>query len=118
MRKSGQREVERCAVIDLRIGPDVPAVPSDNLMHNCQPKTGTLEFFRAVQAVKDRKQFIRLPHIEANAIVLHVVHSFSIHLAAANLNDRLFTRTRIFERVTQQIVVDLSQQGRISLAEW
>ncbi len=50
-----EREVKRCAVIDLRLGPDAPTVPVDDALDGCQPNASAGKFSGFVHTLKSAK---------------------------------------------------------------
>src|SRR5450756_2670192 len=61
--RGGQRERERRALLDLRLGPRPAAVPGDEALHGGQADTVALELVRGVQALEGAEQVLSLIHI-------------------------------------------------------
>ena len=45
----------------------------NNALDNCQPYTGAFVILGAVQALKDREEFADILHVEAYAVIPHVI---------------------------------------------
>src|SRR5579859_5485689 len=82
-----QGKVEGCAGVGLALGPHASAVPLDDAPHIGQAHAVALKLAGVMQALKDRKQPVRVLRVEANAVVAHVNHNFvRERRGAANLN--------------------------------
>src|SRR5581483_8104644 len=67
-RAGGHGEIEDRALIDLRLGPDAPAVTRDDALDDGQAHAGAFELLIAVEPLKDPEQFVRVLHVEAGAV--------------------------------------------------
>ncbi len=84
-----------------------------NAMHEGQPYTGALELILAVQTMKHLEQLIGLAHVETGAVVTYEIDILDTIVLAADFNLRIFFQTREFERIGQQVAVNLAQQHRV-----
>src|SRR5713226_6390597 len=74
-----QAEVKGSTLIDLRFGPDAPAVLMNDSLNSGQSHACSLEVLLAVQALKDAEQLVGIFHIEAHAVVTYEVHGLAFH---------------------------------------
>src|SRR5438876_7502566 len=71
---------EKCStLIDLRFGPDAPAVLMNDSLNSGQSHACSFEVLLAVQALKDAKQLVGIFHVEAHAVVPYEVHGLALH---------------------------------------
>src|SRR5258708_6074281 len=70
---SDKSEIERCAFIHFRLGPEAPAVPVNNALGSRQADARAFKFFGTMQALKDAKELMGVLHIETSAIIPNVV---------------------------------------------
>src|SRR5437764_7478802 len=81
-----EREVEGRAVTGTGFGPDPAAVAEHDALGDCEPDPGALVFLGAVETLEDAEQTIRILHVEADAVVAHVVDAIrrrgTVHQAA------------------------------------
>ena len=47
-----------------------------NSLHDGQADTCALEFLRGMQSLEDAKELVRVAHVEAHAVIAHVVDAF------------------------------------------
>src|SRR5256885_12484888 len=83
----GQREIERRAFAGFALGPHAAAMAKHHALHDGEPHAGTRELPRAMQALEHAEQLAVISHVEAGAVVLHVIDVPRI-LAAASQFDR------------------------------
>src|SRR3990170_8688002 len=96
-----QRKIEGRARIHLALGPDPPAVPGDDPLHDGQADARALELLLAVQPLEHVEQLLVVAHVEPGAVVLHAVHALRAVLLAAHLDHRLLALAAELERVCQ-----------------
>src|SRR5712664_3783132 len=80
-----EREVERCALARLGIGPDPAAVPVDDALDRRQPDPGALILVARVQALESAEELVGVRHVEAGAVVAHIEHRAPVVAEAADL---------------------------------
>jgi hypothetical protein len=75
------------------------------------------EFARVVQALKNAEQLARVFHLEAHAVVAHENHGpgLAFFFERTDLYYGLIARTRILQRVRQQIDEHQAQQSGIAI---
>src|SRR5712692_5196857 len=74
-----QAEKKGSTLIDLRFGPDAPAVLMNDSLNGGQSHACSFEILATVQPLKDAKQFVSIFHIEAHAVVAYEVHKLAFH---------------------------------------
>src|SRR5579872_699568 len=72
-------EKKRSTLIDLRLGPDAPAMLMNDSLNSGQSHACSFEVLLAVQTLKDAKQLVCIFHIEAHAVVTYEVHDLAFH---------------------------------------
>src|SRR6185312_4088308 len=65
---------ERRADVGSRFRPDLAPVAVDDALDDREPDAGAFELFRAVKALEDAEQLVRITHVEAGAVVTHIIH--------------------------------------------
>src|SRR5712691_5070686 len=108
-----EREVERCALARLGIGPDPAAVPVDDPLHRRQPDPGALILVARVQALESAKQLVGVRHVKAGAVVAHIENRAPIIAKTADLYARLVRLCRELPRIPNQVLECRPQQPRI-----
>ena len=58
--------------------PDPTSMTMDDALDECKSHSRSREFFLGVQPLEDAEQFVRVAHVEARAVVLHVVDDFAV----------------------------------------
>src|SRR5262245_39831966 len=66
-----KREVERRAVIDAALRPDLAAVAMQDALHARQADPGAGELGDGVQALKRHEQLVGECHVESGAVIAH-----------------------------------------------
>ena len=66
-----EREIKSGALVQFRLGPGVSAVLVKDALDGGQPDARALKILRAMQSLKNSKQFIGEFHAEAYAVVAH-----------------------------------------------
>src|ERR1700724_4707847 len=64
-------KVEGCALSGLRLDPDPPAQPLQNLLANGQSDSGTLELFLPVQPLEKDEDLFKVLRVNSHPIVSH-----------------------------------------------
>src|SRR5262245_31270241 len=64
-----RREVEGCAPVDGRFGPDTSGMTLYDALCDGQAHAGAFEILGAVQPLEDAEQLVGVLHVEAGAIV-------------------------------------------------
>src|SRR5690606_18286973 len=64
-------EMERCALVDLGLGPDTSAMPHQHTAHAGQTDAGTRIVAGLVQPLEHTKQLARILHVETGPVVAH-----------------------------------------------
>jgi hypothetical protein len=67
--------------------PRCAAVPVNDPLHNRQADAGAFKFVRAVEALKDAEQFVRIPHVKTGPVVAHEIDVLVLLKFAADFND-------------------------------
>src|SRR5262245_3824479 len=112
----GKREIECGAAPDFALGPYAAPVTQDDALYVCQSDARSLEVSGAVQALKDPKEFARVPHVESDAVVAHETDRLAFPRAPASDLDLGGTAVaRKFDRVRQQVDHDRAQHLAVAL---
>src|SRR5687767_6419864 len=107
--------MEGRAFAKLAFRPHASAMSRNDSLHICQPYAGALEFFSAMEPLKDAEKPVGVRHVEADAVVAHKHLGLSWHaVATTNLDRRLLTCPRVLERIRQEVCEDELQHVRIS----
>src|SRR5690349_727147 len=112
---SVQREVKSRAFPYHAFRPHLPPVALDDALHRGQANSGSLKLLLGMQALEGCEQLVDVSHVEADAVVAHVVGSFAVLLRAAELNQRLRIAGAEFPRVLQQVLQRYSQQAAVAM---
>src|SRR6266852_908482 len=111
-----EREIEGGAFAGPRVGPDPAAVAVDHPLDDGKAHAGSLVLFGAVEPLEPAEELVGVAHVEAGAVVFHVVDVCGAHLRlfpAADLDDGGVLVAREFDRVSEQIREHLLQQRRV-----
>src|SRR5262245_28140004 len=92
-------EVERRALIDVRLGPDAAAVSIDDALHYGQPDAGAVEFTVVVETLECAEQFSGVSHIESRAVVTDVKHACDTVRRGTDFDARMWSLACVFPRV-------------------
>src|SRR5258707_512267 len=109
----GEREIESRALVDLRLGPRPASVAGDDSPYIGEPHACALEFFRPMQPLEHSEQFLGVFHVETRSIVPHVKLQFAALSPAPDFDFRQVARTRILDRIREQVGPDLFQHRKI-----
>src|SRR5437867_1571095 len=85
---SVQREVDRGAFLDLSFGPDASAMPLDDSLYGGKPYAHAWKLREFVQPLEGREQLVHIRHVEARAIVSHVIGGFALDWRLVELDSR------------------------------
>ena len=83
-----KREIKRRAFANLSLGPDATTVPGDDLLDDGETDAGSRKL-GSVQPLKNPKQSIRVLHVEAGAVVAHMIDGLAITVGRADLDPRV-----------------------------
>ena len=111
-----QRKEERCALVCYGFCPDSAAVMVDQSLREGESDTTAFVPTCTAQAVKRGKQFVRVLHVETNAVVLDVDRVLAVVRQRPHLYHCGRSRAREFEGVAQQIQQYLMQQRGVGSA--
>src|SRR5437660_12739144 len=115
---SGQCEIERRAFARFALGPHAAAMTEHHALHDGESHASARELSRAMQALELPEQLAVISHVEAGAVVLHVVDVPRILADAAQLDRGDFPRSGELDRVGKQIEPDLADERAIAPAGW
>ena len=73
-----QCEIERCAFIDLALGPGPPPMAVNDPSYCRKTNSCAFEIFTAVEPLEDTEQLVHILHVETNTIVPDVKRRFAI----------------------------------------
>ena len=94
-------------------------VPRDDALNGCQSNSRALEQFRAMHALEHAKQFCRITHVEAYAIVTYAVCAISpSRFVPVDGNDRRIAIPTELDRVLQQVGKYLTDDWRVAATWW
>src|SRR4051812_46940492 len=99
--------------------PDPAAVPVNDPLNNREAHSSAGIIFSSMKTLKNAKQFARISHVKAGAVVSDVIGTFVALMIAIFIADLYRRRTAIpgvFECVGKQIDEYLFEQRRIRLA--
>jgi hypothetical protein len=71
--KPGQRKVKGGSFIHLPLRPHPATVAPDDVLNYGQTHAGAFKFGPTMQGLEDAEQFIDIPHIKADPVILDVV---------------------------------------------
>src|SRR3954464_1995127 len=97
-----ESEVEGCAAIHDRLGPDGAAVALDDFLDDREADAGALEILAAVQPLEDAEEPAVVLHVEADAIVLHEINGRVLVRDRADLDLRLLASRGELDRVRDE----------------
>src|SRR5689334_14497576 len=98
-----QRKIKRRTCVDCPFGPRAAAVADNDPSHDCQSQACAFKFFTTMQPVERPKQALHVTHIKANAVVSHEDDEFLRAFRRTNLDLCRLARTRVFDRVRNEI---------------
>jgi len=81
-----------------------------------EPDADALELGGGVQALEHAEQPIDVRHVEADAVVAHVVHDLAGALLAADVEHHALAVARVLERVVDQVGPHRPQERRLGPA--
>src|SRR5690554_5585465 len=99
----GQREVERRALANRALREHLPAVALDDAPEGSQADAGALVVLGGVQAREGREQLARVLHVEADAVVAHVITRLALALRPAKLDPGVGRVLRELPGVVQHV---------------
>src|SRR3990170_1342988 len=108
-------EVEGRALIDFRLGPHAAAVAVDDPLDNGQADARPFVLLGPVQALEDRKELVRVAHVEADAVVPDEPGGLAPLRPAADLDLRRLAPPRELQGVGEQVDQDLPEERRVPL---
>src|SRR5207302_3488738 len=79
--------------------------------------TGARKLFLAVQAPEHAEQLVVISHVEAGAVVLHVIDVPRIFADAAQFDRGDFPRSGKLDRVGKQVEPDLADERAVAPAD-
>src|SRR2546427_10044614 len=112
--RPAQGEVERRPLVLPAFAPDASAVTVDDALHQRQPHAGPLEVGCRVQALKHTEQLACVPHVEAGAVVPHIVHTLAVIIPRTDLDLGVGALARELEGIADEIREDLTQQRAVA----
>ena len=76
-----KRKIERRAFVHFCLSPDPAAVTVNDALAGRQADAAAREFIRRMQALERAEEFVRIRHIEADAVVRYAVYRFALTLS-------------------------------------
>src|SRR5262245_39517414 len=111
---SGERKVDGRSLARLPLRPNASAVAVNDSLDDRQAKSGSLKLSDGVKPLKDTKQLVRIPHVEADTVVFNTKDILIVLRCAACLNRRRLPAARKLQRIREQIDEDLPEQNFIA----
>src|SRR5579863_5067676 len=111
-----QGEIHGCALTLAAVGPYLAAMTGHDPVHDGQPDAGTFELIRGMQTLEDAEELLRIAHVEARAVVAHVVHRLISLTERPELDAGRIPAAAEFKRIGEQIDQYLLNQRRIAPA--
>src|SRR5213594_3289992 len=108
-------EIESGALMQLRLSPHAAAMPVDDALDDGETDTGPFVFLSPVQALEHAKEFVRVAHVKAGAIVFNKVDRFAGSFLATDFNFAQVAFAGVLEGIGEKIDKDLLEQCRIGL---
>src|SRR5580658_9968104 len=115
-RGSRQREIHGRALALAAVGPHLAAMTGHDPVHDGQPDAGTFELIRGMQPLEDAEELLRIAHIEARAVVAHVVHRLISLTERPDLDSGRIPAAAEFKRIGEEIDQYLLEERRIAPA--
>src|SRR5882724_4114269 len=105
------------AAVDFALSPDLPAMPANDALNCRQPDSGSLEFLRGMQALKDAEQLGREGGIKAGPIIGYEKNVVPVFVRDADFDPCIDAFAAELPRVAEQVVEHDRQQLRIALSD-
>src|SRR5205807_142648 len=106
-------EIEGGALTGAAVGPHPAAVTRDDPVHDRQADSGALERLLRMQALKHAEEPVGVAHVEADAVVAHVIDDVGALTQRAHLDARVVPSGAELDGVRQQIDQHLLEQRAI-----
>src|SRR5581483_8375605 len=116
MSVSFEREVECGSFADLRFSPDAASVAVNDALDEGEPDSGSLVLGLAVQSLKHAEELVRVPHVESDSVVPHVVNGLAVLLVRAHLDASSLASSAELDCVGEKVGVDLLQEAGVRAA--
>src|SRR5581483_1073152 len=114
LRFARQREEKCCSPVDLSLGPGLAPVATDDAAHVGEADPRPFELVCGVEALEHSEELPYVFHVIADAIVAYAKYVLTVQLGARDLDDRALARSRVLDRVRQQIPPYQSQHRRVA----
>ena len=105
-------EKEGGAFVDLGFGPNFAAVLADDARDGGEADASTLEFFGAMEALKDAEQFVRIPHVKTCPVIADKIDVLVLFKFTADFYDGGLALTAVFEGVGKEVTKQLGHLER------
>src|SRR5262249_41617385 len=110
-----QREIEGCAIVDPAFAPDAPTVALQDAAHRSQADPGALEFIFAVQTLEHTEQFVRVLHVESDAVIFDEDRDLVLVLLMhTDADHRFLAQARVLDGVGKE--VDHGETKKVGIA--
>jgi hypothetical protein len=109
--------VDGGALLDLALGPDLPAVPADDATHRGQSDPRSRKIDGPVQPLEGQEELVDVGHVEAGAVVGHEQSVAAAGRLAADSDARGGVVGREFPRVAEEVLHDLPEERRVAFDE-
>ena len=110
MVSSRKNKVKYRTFVHRGLGPYPAAVALDDTAHNGEADTGTLEIVSTVESLENSKEFVRVPHVEACAIVLNEIGILAAFRSAPYLHLRMLPLASELDAIGEQVDEYLFEQ--------
>jgi hypothetical protein len=99
-----QRKVERCALADFGLDPNLTAVALNDLLAERQADTGPFVLFTRVEPLKDDEDAILVLALDTNPIIAHRQAHHTVAPFGLDPHARLYTGPLELDGVADQIL--------------
>ena len=106
-------EEKGCALIWLRLHPDLTSMPVDNPFYDGKPHTGSFQGGVIMHPLENSEHFWGILHIKSASVVFYVIHSSAVSLRGTDLNFRNLSSAGKFEGVRNEVGIYLVKENRI-----
>jgi hypothetical protein len=96
-------EIKGGPAADVRLCPDISAMPSDNSLNYSQADAGTGVFLARMKSLERLKELIRILHIETSAIITDEINCGPIHRLFTEFQPGLRAFTGEFPGILQEV---------------
>src|SRR4029434_1546170 len=114
----GKRNIESRALLRLALGPDPPAVPGHDALHDGKTDADAGELLLGMQALKYSEEPVVVLHGKPDAVVLDAVHVFVVLFIGAYFDQGPFAHAAEFDGIVEEPHPHLFHQQRVAGRGW